>query len=71
VCSSFLAGNQHSLIQAGLIDSLADPPQGIEPPLPTITLVEEVPDGLFDQFAGGLITAASNFLLDLLVQIRR
>jgi hypothetical protein len=64
-------GDQHSLIQAGLIDRLTDSAEGIEPPLATLTLVEEVPDGLFDQFIGTSIEAASKLLLHLLPQIRR
>src|SRR5207253_1232169 len=61
VCSSFLAGNQHSFIQARLINGLTDSPERIEPPLASLTLVEEVPDSLLDQFVGAPITAASEF----------
>jgi hypothetical protein len=64
-------GDQHSLIQAGLIDRLTDSAEGIEPPLATLTLVEEVPDSLFDQFIGTSIKAGSKLLLHLLSQIRR
>jgi hypothetical protein len=71
VCQSFLAGNQHALIQARFVNRTADSAERIEPPLSTLTLVEEVPDGLFDQFTGALVVAASKFLLDLLCQIRR
>ena len=39
--------------------------------LPALTLVEEVPDSLFDQFIEAPIVAASEFLLDLFCQIRR
>jgi len=64
-------GDQHSLIQARLIDRLTDSAEGIEPPPATLTLVEEVPDSLFDQFIGTSIEAGSEFLLHLLSQIRR
>jgi hypothetical protein len=66
-----LVGDQHSLIQAGLIDLLADSAEGIEQPLATLTLVEEVPDSLFDQVIGTSIKAGSKLLLHLLSQIRR
>jgi hypothetical protein len=64
-------GDQHSLIQAGLIDRLTDSAEGIEPPLAALALVEEVPDSLFDQFIGTSKKAASKLLLHLLSQIRR
>jgi hypothetical protein len=64
-------GDQHSLIQAGLIDRLTDSAEGIEPSLATLALVEEVPDSLFDQFIGTSIKAGSKLLLHLLPQIRR
>jgi len=64
-------GDQHSLIQARLIDRLTDSAEGIEPLLATLTLVEEVADSLFDQFVGTPIEAASKLLLHLLSQIRR
>jgi hypothetical protein len=64
-------GDQHSLIQARLIDRLTDSAEGIEPPLATLMLVEEVPDSLFDQFIGTSIKAGSKLLLHLLSQIRR
>jgi hypothetical protein len=68
---SLPVGDQHSLIQARLIDRLTDSAEGIEPPLATLTLVEEVSDSLFDQFIGTSIKAASKLLLHLLSQIRR
>ena len=68
---SFLAGNQHSLVQARLINRITDSAESFEPPLATLTLVEEVPDRLFDRFVAALIAAASKFLLHLLSQIRR
>jgi hypothetical protein len=64
-------GDQYALIQAGLIDRLTDSAEGIEPPLATLALVEEVPDSLFDQFISIAIEAASKLLLHLLSQIRR
>jgi hypothetical protein len=70
VFPSLLAGNQHSLIETRLIDRLPDSLERIEPALGTPTLVEEVSDGLYDQFIGTLIVAASELLLDLLRQIR-
>jgi hypothetical protein len=70
MCPSFLAGNQHVLIQARFINRPADPAERIEPPLSALTLVEEVPDSLFDQLIGTLIATASEFLLDLPSQVR-
>ena len=61
---------QHSLIEARPINRLTDSPERIQPPLATLTLVEEVPDRLFDQFIGAPIAAASEFLLNLLSQVR-
>ena len=49
VCPSFLAGDQHSLIQAGSINRPADSAERIEPPLIALTLIEEAPDRLFDR----------------------
>jgi hypothetical protein len=69
VCPSFRVGQQHPLVQARLINGLADSPERIEPPLATLTLVKEVPDSLFDQFIGTSIPPAGEFLLDLLSQI--
>jgi hypothetical protein len=54
-----------------LINSLTDSAERIEPLLPTLALVEEVPNRLFDQFIAAPIVAASEFLLDLFRQIRR
>jgi hypothetical protein len=64
-----LVWDQHSLIQASLIDCLTDSAQSIEPPLATLTLIEEVPDSLSDQVVGALIMAASKFLVHLCPQI--
>jgi hypothetical protein len=66
---SFLVGNQHSFVQAGFIDGLTDSTERIEPPLATLTLIEEVPDSLFDQFVATLIPTAGEFPLDLFAQI--
>jgi hypothetical protein len=66
---SFLAGDQHSLIQTGFIDGLTDSTERIQPPLATLTLIEEVPDSLFDQLVAALVPPAGEFLLDLLSQI--
>jgi len=54
-----------------LIDCLADSAERIEPLLTTLTLVEEVPDCLFDQFVAAPIVAVCEFVLDLSCQIRR
>jgi len=54
-----------------LINRVTDSAESIEPLLATLTLVEEAPDGLFDQFIGAPIAAASKLLLHLLSQIRR
>ncbi|MDP3001037.1 MAG: hypothetical protein Q8N47_26380 [Bryobacterales bacterium] len=69
--SSFLAGNQHALIQARFINRPADSAERIEAPLSALTLVEEVPDSLLYQLIGTPIAAASEFLLDLSSQVRR
>jgi hypothetical protein len=68
---SFLAGNEHSLIQARPINRLTESPERVEPPLAALTLVEETPNRLFEQIIGAPIAATSEFLLDLLSQIRR
>jgi len=52
-----------------LINSLTDSTERIEAPLATLTLFQEVPDSLFDQFIATPIPAASEFLLDLPSQI--
>jgi hypothetical protein len=54
-----------------LINRLADSAERIEPLLATLALVEELSNRHFDQFVTASITAASEFLLDLLSQIRR
>ena len=64
-----LVCDRHSLVQAGLIDCLTDSAESIEPPLATLTLIEEAPDSLSDQVVGTLIMAASKFLVDLCPQI--
>ena len=71
MCQSFLAGNQHALIEARLINGLANSAQRIEPLLATLALVEEVSDRLFDQFVTASLVAVSEFLLHLFCQIRR
>jgi hypothetical protein len=68
---SFLTGDQHSLIQTGFIDGLTDSRERIQPPLAALTLIEEVPDSLFDQLVAALLPPAGEFLLDLLSQIDR
>ena len=64
-----LVWDQHSLVQAGLINCLTDSAESIEPPLATLTLIEEVPDSLSDQVVCALIMAAGKFLVDLCPQI--
>jgi hypothetical protein len=54
-----------------LINCLADSAERSEPLLATLTLVEEVPDRLFDQFVAAPIVAVCEFVLDLFCQIRR
>lgn len=68
---SFLTGDQHVLLQARLINRLADSAERIEPLLATVALVEELSNGLFDQLIATPIAAAGEFLLDLLSQIGR
>jgi hypothetical protein len=65
-----LAGYQHSLVQARLINRLTDSAESIEPLLATLSLVEEAPNRLFDQFIAAAVMAAGEFLLDLFCQIR-
>ena len=65
-----MVGNQRSLIQARPIAGLPDSPERIEPLLPPLPLIEEVPDSFYDQFVGIPITAASQFLVELISQIR-
>jgi hypothetical protein len=54
-----------------MINSLTDSPEGIQPLLATLALVEEVSNRMFDQLIAAPIAAASEFLLDLVSQIRR
>ena len=68
---SLPVGDQHSFVQAGLINRLTDSAEGIEPVLATLALVEAVSNRLLDQFISAPIAAASQFLLDLLSQIGR
>ena len=65
MCPSRLAGDRYSLIQARLINRLADSAERIEPLLATLALVGEVSNCLFDRFVAAPIVAASEFLLDL------
>ena len=58
-CPSYLTGDRHSLIEARLIDRLADSAQRIEPLPATLALVEELSNRLFDQFIAAPIVAAS------------
>jgi len=66
-----LVGDQHSLVQARLINRLTDSAESIEPLLATLALVEEAPNRLFDQFIAAPVVAAGELLLDLFCQIRR
>lgn len=70
MCRSLLAGNQRSLIEARPINGLTDSAECFEPLLTTLLCVEELPHSLFKQFVGAVKTAASEFLLDLLSQVR-
>jgi hypothetical protein len=54
-----------------LINRLADSAERIEPLLAALALIEELSNGLLDQFIAAPIAAASEFLLDLFCQIRR
>jgi len=54
-----------------LINRLTDSAESIEPLMATLALVEEVSNRLLDHFIAAPIAAASQFLLDLLSQIRR
>jgi hypothetical protein len=64
-----LVWDQYSLVQAGLVNRVANPTERIEPLLATLALVEEVPNRLLDQFIAAPIMAASKFLVDLGPQI--
>jgi hypothetical protein len=54
-----------------LIDRLADSAERIEALLAALALREEMSHGLFDRLIATPMAAASEFLLDLLSQIRR
>jgi len=54
-----------------MINRVADSAERIESLLATLALVEELSNRLFDQLVAASIAAASEFLLDLLSQIRR
>jgi hypothetical protein len=66
-----LVGDQHSLVQTGLINRMPDSSQSIEPLLATLALIEEVTNCLLDQFIAASVVAAGEFLIDLFCQIRR
>jgi hypothetical protein len=68
---SLLVGDQHSLVQARLINRLTDPAESIEPLLATLALIEEAPNRLFDQFIATPVVAVGEFLLNLFCQIWR
>jgi hypothetical protein len=68
---SLLVGDQHSLVQARLINRLTDSAESIESLLATPALVEEAPNRLFDQFVAAPLVAAGGLLLDLFCQICR
>jgi hypothetical protein len=70
-CRSFPIGNQHSLIQARLVDRMTHSSERIKPSLAPLTVAEELPERLLDQFIGTLIPTAGEFLFNLLAQIRR
>ena len=59
------------LIQASIVNGLADPTKRIEPLLGALALVEEVSNRFFDQFVAASIVAISKLLFDLSGQIRR
>ena len=63
--SSLVAGKQHSLIQASVINRIADSAERIQP---FLAFIEELSNRLFDQFIGAAISSASEFLLDLVSQ---
>ena len=69
MCPSFRTGDQQSLIQARLINCLADSAERIEPLLATLTFVEELSNCLLDQFIAARIAAVSEFLLKLFYEI--
>jgi hypothetical protein len=54
-----------------LIDRLTDSSEGIEAPLPTVALVEELPYSFLDQFIRASIAATGKLALDLRFQVRR
>jgi hypothetical protein len=64
-----LAGDENSLVEAGLINRLTDSAKRFKPLPTSVTLVEEVPDSLLEQFVGGSIQATCELLLQLLCQI--
>ena len=71
MCPSFLTGDQHSLIQARLINRVANPAERIKPLPATLALDEEMSNRLFDQFVAAPVVAVSEFPLNLPGQIRR
>jgi hypothetical protein len=54
-----------------MINGLADSAERIQPLLATLALVEELSNRMFDQLIAAPIAAASEFLLNLVSQIRR
>jgi hypothetical protein len=53
-----------------MINRLTDSAESIEPLLATLSLVEEAPNRLFDQFIGAPVVAAGELPLNLFCQIR-
>jgi len=53
-----ISGQEAALARIGpLINSLTDTAERVKPPSATFAPVQEVPDGLFDQFIAALIPA--------------
>ena len=67
---SFMSGDQHSFVQAGLINRLANSSERIEAPLAALALLKEGANSLLDQLAEALVSTAGKLPLDLLCEVR-
>jgi hypothetical protein len=67
---SFLAGNEHALIEARIVDGLADPAKRLKPlPVPFV-LIEKIPNRGVEELIHIAVLAASQFTLDSPLDLR-
>jgi len=59
-----LTGKEHALIEAGIVNGLADSAKRLKPLLAALALVEEVLDRSFDELIHIPVLAGGQFILD-------